>query len=54
MRKRLTSNGETLLLLDDTGYILTKYKITTYIQKPIDTLNPSFKDIFNDLKGDSR
>ena len=53
MRKRLTSNGETPLLLDDTAYILTKYKFTAYIQQAFDTLNPSLKDIFKDLKGHS-
>ena len=53
MRDKLTANGEVPMLLDDTGFILTKHKFTKYIQEAIDTLNPSYKDIFKDLKGHS-
>ena len=53
MRAKLTIDGETPMLLDDTGYMLTKHKFAHYIQQAIDTLPPSFKDIFKDLKGHS-
>ena len=53
MRAKLTSDGETPMLLDDTGYILSKHKFALYIQQAIDTLPLSFKDIFQDLKGHS-
>ena len=53
MREKLTTNGETPMLLNDNGYILTKNKFTIYIQEAIDTLDPTYKDIFKDLKGHS-
>ena len=53
LRKKLTLEGETPMLIADNGYILTKNKFASYIQQAIDTLDPSFKDIFKDLKGHS-
>ena len=53
MRDKLTVNGETPMLLDDNGYILTKNKFAMYIQQAIHTLDPTYKDIFKDLKGHS-
>ena len=53
MRNKMTSDGETPMILDDTGYIMTKHKFTTYIQEAIETLDPSYKDTFKDLKGHS-
>ena len=50
MRAKLTSDGETPMLLNDTGYLLTKQKFASYIQQAIDTLPLSFKDVFKDLK----
>jgi len=53
MRKKLTSNGESPLLLDDTGFIFTKRKFRECIQQAIEKLDPAHKDAFKDLKGHS-
>ena len=53
MRKKLTTNGESPLLLDDNGFIFTKRKFTDCIQQAINKLDPAFRDAFDDLKGHS-
>ena len=53
MREKLTRNGETPLLLDDTGFIFTKKKFRECIQQAIDKLDPAHRDAFKDLKGHS-
>ena len=53
MRENFTTNGEVPLLIDDTGFILSARRFADYITIAIGTLDTSFKDLFQDLKGHS-
>ena len=53
MRGKVTSNGESPLILDDTGFIFTKRKFRECIQQAINKLDPVHRDAFKDLKSHS-
>ena len=53
MRNKLTKEGEIPLFLDDDQKLLTKNSFSRYIHQAIDNLDPSYKPLFNDLKGHS-